>query len=120
MVKERLKRKISAWILLSVFIPMLIASSLHIHGGEVTMNDSCHECINHIPHSGHLIAGHMGLHSCILCQFLSIAYLAASSTAVVLFSASSRVDFYFIPQFCQSFQGNNTSGRAPPFSFCLA
>ena len=119
MVKIRLKRKISAWILLSVFVPMLVISSFHVHGSEASLNDSCHECINHIPHAGHLIAEHMGLHACILCQFLSSAYLAASTMAVTLFYAFSQERHCFIHQFIQSFRKENNCGRAPPFSFCL-
>lgn len=119
MTKIELKRKVSAWILLSVFIPMLIASSLHIHGEETSSLTICHECINHIPHSGHLFADQMGVHSCILCQFLSIVFLAASAITISIIFSFLFERNSFIPPFCQSFQGDNTSGRAPPFLFCI-
>ena len=119
MTKIGLKRKVSAWILLSVFIPMLIASSLHVHGVESSTYPICHECISHIPHSGHLLADHMGLHSCVLCQFLSIAFLAASAITFSIISSFLFERNSFIPPFSQSFLGDNTSRRAPPFLFCI-
>ena len=35
----------SAWVLLSVFIPMVLLSSQHVHPELITGDMPCHECI---------------------------------------------------------------------------
>ena len=68
----RTKRRFSAWLLLLVFVPMLL-SSLHVHP-TVGVEDSCTECVNHVPHSGHvsLLTAHSC--DCLLCQFVALVH----------------------------------------------
>lgn len=77
----RAKRSISAWLLLSVFLPVLLCSSLHVHD-EVPASGGCSECVNHIPHQGHLSLDTIHLNDCLLCHFLSLPFVVA--VAVVL------------------------------------
>lgn len=46
----------SAWMLLSVFLPMVLLSSLHVHPELLIDNEPCHECIEHTVHNGHIAA----------------------------------------------------------------
>ena len=78
-------RRISAWLLLSVFLPMLLLSSLHVHE-NAPVSSGCSECVNHIPHHGHLSLDTIHLDDCVLCQFATLPFLVA---AIVFFAAVS-------------------------------
>ena len=71
-MKTGLKRHISAWLLLAVFVPMLVLTALHTHAVASSVSDECVECVNHQPHSGHLTATTQTLTDCVLayCQNL--------------------------------------------------
>ena len=75
----------SAWLLLSVFLPMLILSSLHVHD-EAPASSRCSECINHIPHQGHISLGTVHIHDCLLCQLASLPFLAAVAVSLAVVS----------------------------------
>ncbi len=69
------KRHIASWVLLAVFVPMLLFSSLHIH--ETAAEEiSCTDCVHHVCH-GHLAQQSVHLHDCVLYQFLTLTFLAA-------------------------------------------
>ena len=67
-----------ARLLLAVFLPMLIATTLHTH--EAVQGDVCVECVNHTPHAGHLSVSNHLLDDCVLCQLCALPYLAATIT----------------------------------------
>ena len=69
------RRTILARLLLAVFLPMLIATTLHTH--EAVQTDVCVECVNHTPHAGHLSVSSHLLNDCVLCQLCALPYLAA-------------------------------------------
>ncbi len=74
-VNTTIKRNIASWVLLAVFVPMLLISSFHIHessGGAY----SCTECVHHVCH-GHLAQQSVHLNDCVLCQFLTLTFVAA-------------------------------------------
>ena len=79
------RRKISTWILLAVFLPMLVLSSLHIHETTETADTECTDCVHHNCH-GHLTATATWAHDCVLCQFLTLTMVAATATAVTVFA----------------------------------
>lgn len=76
------KRYIASWILLAVFLPTLLLSSLHIHHESETYEDSCTECVHHQCH-GHLSQLADTMHHCVLCQFLTLTFVAGSVGFVV-------------------------------------
>lgn len=84
-VKANRKRKIVSWMLLAVFVPMLLLSSLHIHGYEQTGDDQCTECVHHHC-GGHIGQQTLSLHECVLCQFLTLSFVAAVVFATVVFN----------------------------------
>ncbi len=86
-----IRRKVTSWLLLAVFVPMVIVSSLHVHHPQQTLDTECSACINH--HCG----GHLGqhtapLHACVLCQFLTLPLLPASDFAVVLYNKECKIN----------------------------
>jgi len=79
------KTYLKAWALLLVFVPMLLVSSLHIHDEEQTVKHDCKECVSHNC-AGHLLPQGDSMHTCVLCQFLTMSFLTA--VGISAFSAS--------------------------------
>lgn len=89
MTRETTRRRISAWVLLAIFVPILIVSSLHIHQSGTTVDDSSIECVhNHC--GGHLNQQTVSLHDCVLCQFLTLPLLLASVISLFLLGDKRR------------------------------
>ena len=90
------KRYIASWVLLAVFLPTLLLSSLHIH--HVSEDEtSCTACVQHQCH-GHLSQLSDSLHHCVLCQFLTLSFMAtAAGNVVFLFPVCSKL---FIKPLC--------------------
>ena len=65
-------------MLLTVYLSIVLVSSLHIHPASLWQIDECEQCVNHTPHAGHLTASDGWSHDCLLCQFLSFSYVAAA------------------------------------------
>ncbi len=85
------KRPIASWLLLAVFVPMVLLSSLHIHDIREAIETECTDCSSDCSAEGSLPGknchGHMTAtptwaHDCVLCQFLTLSMLAAAVTAV--------------------------------------
>ena len=77
------KRTWAARLLLLVFLPILVFSSLHIHDYVVVQGD-CYECANHLHHSGHISFQTASFHDCVLCQFVSLPFLLALTLVVAV------------------------------------
>ena len=81
-----MKRQIASWLLLAVFLPMLLLSSLHIHEDHLSSTAECAECVAHHCH-GHIGQTSASPDSCVLCQFLSLTFESAAVTlAFVIFN----------------------------------
>ncbi|MBO6032351.1 MAG: hypothetical protein J6Q22_12990 [Prevotella sp.] len=79
------KRHIASWMLLAVFVPMLLFSSLHVHkDGLLAAEKECADCVHHSCH-GHLTQTISWVHDCVLCQFLTLTMLTAAVIAVTLY-----------------------------------
>ena len=83
------KRHIASWVLLAVFVPMLLMSSLHFHETSQIEETTCAECVQHQCH-GHLTQLSDGMHQCVLCQFTTLTFVAAVVCAVLLFNNVSK------------------------------
>ena len=79
------KRHIASWLLLAVFVPMLLLSSLHIHETVQSELTSCAECVQHHC-GGHLGQQAIALHACVLCQFLTLPMLAVAVATLLIFN----------------------------------
>src|SRR5574344_2447977 len=110
------RRRIHAWLLLSVFIPMLLTTILHRHYAEPGQDHSvCIECLHHIHHSGHLTGEHTQIDKCLLCQLCALPYLQATAIvlSVVFFTA-----FQLLSKYNYGITRKITlciSSRGPPF-----
>ena len=79
----------ASWLLLAVFVPMLLLSSLHIHNSSALAEGSCSECVQHNCH-GHLGELPTTMHACVLCQFLTMSFVSATVFGVVLYNKVYR------------------------------
>ena len=89
------KRHLASWLLLAVFLPMLVFSSLHVHEGAASQAaKECTDCIHHRSSDGrlpsknchaHLTQTATWAHDCVLCQFLTLTMLTAAAAAVTVY-----------------------------------
>lgn len=88
------RRHIASWLLLAVFVPMLVISSFHIHedGAEAAVT-KCTDCQHHSCH-GHLTQMATWTHDCVLCQFLTLTFVATTAVTLLIIHkvVSSRID----------------------------
>lgn len=113
MMREQRSRVIKAWVLLSVFVSMTALSALHRHETVADTAADCIECAHHVHHS-HLTAGFSSIHDCLLCQFLTLNYIAAA--AVALAPAALNVSAIIRRQAhaLRNRIGGSRDSRAPP------
>ena len=109
------RRRLAAWVLLWVFVPMMVLTAVHIHHEAVALSDSCHECVNHVPHGGHLSASGFSVDDCLICQTAALPYLMATTVAAVVVSVALKSS---LPDsqngrlvYCI---GHQVPGRSPP------
>lgn len=84
-----MKRRLAAWLLLSVFVPMMVMAVLHSHESSSGVV-SCADCDHHVAHSGHINI--LGNHdcNCLLCQFTSIVFLGSAAVDIAILMAATR------------------------------
>lgn len=62
-------RHIATYVLLMAYVPMMIASSIHIHHDTVDAPDNCGRC------SGHVERQHQHQPDCQCCHFFHLHYM---------------------------------------------
>ena len=107
------KRQIASWVLLAVYLPMLLISSLHIHEAADWGETACAECVHHQCH-GHLNQLSEGMHQCVLCQILTLTYIATATGAILYYLPQRKSIYVWWKQVnCQTYKGFICL-RAPP------
>ena len=91
-VKVKTRRHIASWVLLAVFLPMLIMSSVHVHETTESLDYECSGCVQHHCH-GHIAQLPVSMHACVLCQFVSLPFLAAVIFAVVFYNKVYSINY---------------------------
>lgn len=84
-VKLVMKRLITAWALLLIFSSMLLLTSLHVHEGQAKETTECNDCVRHSC-QGHLTNVVSWSHDCVLCQFLTLTYVAVATVVLSVVS----------------------------------
>lgn len=119
MKKQNERRTIAARILLWVFVPMLLLSSVHVHRPAVSTVTECYACVHHIRHDAHLTNINTQWKTCVLCQFISLPFVGGESITVSrVYSAFHLVLAFVQPIPPAAFCGLQ-SARAPPFTKIL-
>lgn len=113
-MKIERKRQLYAWLLLSVFVPMMAVAALHVHDYGNTPDTECSACVHHQAHAGHLISAPGHIHDCVLCQLMSTAFLVATFALLPILVTQQHV---LIPSLgaqlpCSTIQVHGS--RAPP------
>ena len=112
------RRKLSAWLLLWVFVPMMALSVVHRHEDLGAADDNCYSCAHHMPHAGHLSGTTSTTHLCVLCQFQSLPYLLPTFVPVFVFSLSC-VHAASAPDGKELVRSVGTAlTRGPPMLYC--
>ena len=107
------KRHIASWVLLAVYVPLLLISSLHIHVTPDASEPMCAECVHHQCH-GHLSQLSDGMHQCVLCQILTLTYVVSAVGALLFYQPKRKVTYARQRQTpCLTYTGF-ISLRAPP------
>jgi len=73
---------------------MLVISSLHVHeDGAVAAETECADCVHHSCH-GHLTQMATWTHDCLLCQFLTLTFVATAAVTLHIITkvVSSSID----------------------------
>lgn len=108
------RRKIISYILLSVFIPMMIIISTHIHQTVSGGNVVCQLCINHIHHAGHLSTQGTSFHDCLICQLYGLPYVTPAATVLTVFVLLTTMTLRPLRSVVILRSFNTYSPRAPP------
>lgn len=103
------RRRILSFLLLAVFLPAVLASSLHRHPHEEAF--SCVDCHHE---SGHLLPGTGGIDDCVLCHFLGLPYIAALAATVLPLVVRLKTDFCRQEQDIPAGSLRHNRSRAPP------
>ncbi len=109
-----LKQHIASWLLLAVFVPMLLLSSVHVH--ENISSEADTECINCVHHDchGHLTQMVSWTHNCTLCQFLLLTFLAANlGAAFVYINVSKHYRAQYANGYASAYCGFNVTRGSP-------
>ncbi len=109
------RRHIASWLLLAVFVPVVVLSSLHIHKPAAGQPEACVECVHHHC-GGHIGVSTVAVHACVLCQFLTLPMLVAAECRVLPFVPRCK-------RICMAWHRGTTAAgsgvvglRAPPVS----
>ena len=112
-VKQDSRRHIASWLLLAVFVPMLVFSSIHVHENHASALTGCVECVAHHCH-GHIGQTDASFDACVLCQFLSITFVAVAAQAVVAVFNVLWIRYAPLPcALCSASRGHIVT-RGPP------
>ena len=112
-MKIQLRRHISAWILLSVFLPAVVMMSLHRHGESGDYG--CVECVKHLPHADHIGQQTVHFSECLVCDFSAQPYLSGVVSSFSHFSEYLALATFFRQPELLHRSAGPVALRAPPF-----
>ncbi len=105
------KRMLAAHFLLSVFLPMLVCLSLHVHQRADSGEGECYECAHDLPHPGHFSVAQAALCDCLLCQLGHVPFVASVSVVCVF---NLNILYTLFPVCCQRTQTGPHGPIQPP------
>lgn len=108
-------RKITARLLLSVYLPVMLFAYTHVHKASISSASiSCEYCKNHIHHGGHLENSNDEVEYCLLCLFNDTSCIGSDECEVdviedyIMLAEEEVVE----PTLTEVYQ--SSSPRAPP------
>ncbi len=114
------RARIVSTFLLAVYLTALAGVFSHRHeSADRSHEPECEQCVNHLPHAGHLNAFSGGLSDCVLCHFMGLPYVYTQTAALLLPAfVYKSIDSLETAKTVSAFSGLNLS-RAPPVSECF-
>ncbi len=121
MQKGCYKRMRYSWLLLLVYVPMLLAVTLHRHGEAQVANAEiyCEDCAHNIHHSGHLVQLQPNAQHCVLCQLQNTPCVAPILILGMVLALPYCPIVSLVPALYLCRPKALTSPRAPPYSILL-
>lgn len=113
-MKIRDRRQWYARFLLSIFVPILLIASVHVHQQETDVSATCYFCQHHLHHSGHLTTATFHNSNCVLCTLLTTPYVAATTVALTFFAGAVRLCKTLPTSHVHKAAYGVTTLRAPP------
>lgn len=110
----RQKRRLASWLLLSVFVPMMVLTSLHRHHVATDTAVACVDCAHHVHHSGHLTVGDTSIDNCLLCQFSGTPYVGDDAAEQAFLPSINTVSQLWRTASLPAIEVLQKSSRAPP------
>ena len=109
------RQRFFAWIMLLVYLPMVLSSSVHVHSlQEFSESIDCHQCETGLHHSGHITTDTPHHDECLSCRFLGTQVVAPKAQELDQDNQQAvKVEFC---QVTESFSRSvaHPSLRAPP------
>jgi len=90
------KQRLFAWILLSVYVPMVLLASLHVHSiNDFSRAVDCDQCHTAVHHSGHITTSNHHIDECMSCRFLSTQIdVPRTVTSLVVKQVITHLEYY--------------------------
>lgn len=112
----QMKRKeiISSWLLLWVFVPMVLLSSLHVHEAGMVVDQDCAECVSHTQHTGHLTIYKASVDDCVLCRFLGQEFVTVVKSLMLYVSCYVALVVVAVAAAPSRFIESAINRRGPP------
>lgn len=79
MKRNSIRHNLYAIVLLMVMLLQMGIKTFHVHHVHVSAKIECEDCDQHRVHDGHLIDWDGQQEECMLCQLLSVQYVAAET-----------------------------------------
>lgn len=65
------RQQLFAWMILSVYVPMVLLASLHVHSiNDFSRVIDCDQCHTAVHNSGHITTSNHHIDECLSCRFL--------------------------------------------------
>ncbi len=90
------RQRLLAWMILSVYVPMVLLASLHVHSpNEFSAAVDCVQCATEAHHSGHFTASRHHVDECLSCRFLGTQIdVPRTVTNLVVKQVTARLEFF--------------------------
>ncbi|MBR1784948.1 MAG: hypothetical protein IJ760_08855 [Bacteroidales bacterium] len=79
---EKWRHRLS-WLLLAAYLPLVVASVLHVHHGRQAAV-LCDDCLHHVDHPAHYGAAADDAQVCLVCHLLSMPRLAGAAIVAMV------------------------------------
>ena len=116
-MRKKRQRLHAAWLLLMLYVPLLIATSLHMHT-EVADDPVCEECLHHVCHESHFSQVGFSVDDCLFCQLSSLPIMLPTVLVFTPLMNFALKQKGHPVAFVSARSYSSIPPRAPPYSFC--